>query len=350
MTTHEHRKPKAPYCWQEKNNTRHIRSLVKAGVIKKSEGRNMLDVFRAITEMLSDNASGSDLTGTNLAKRLGGYALMGTSTVKKTLTLMEENEIISIKQIRDEETGRYGDAHLELRSPPQRGLDLIETAEQNSPGGGDSDGGCSDGGMTRSGKSDPPIEEDFKPVEETDSEEERGNSQPRVLKTRERGSCHPVTRKPKRSPEEFHIAVEEIINHLSELTGRSFDARTGETRDLRARLLEGASVENCILLIEHRVALWLEDLRMTGYLRPETLFAKRHFNNYLQLAREWERAGRPELGKPNLGQPNLGQPKLTKPQTPRPTLHEKGHRDSENVAPTGERRERMLERWKELSQ
>ena len=328
MANPQDRKPNAPFCWQEKNNLRHVRALVKKNLLKRSEGRNILDIFRAITEMMSD--AGSDvLVGTNLAKKLASYALMGHSTAKQTLALMEFHKIISVNQIRESETGRYSSAQIQLLHPPQRELDVENTAAQNPTGGGKPDGGNSNARETRSGDSDPLIEESLKSTEEVMNLEENDSLASSATSTQTQKSSLGESRKgtkrfKKISREKLQQHVDKIIHHLGEMTGRQYDAHNHTTRDLRVRLRQGASVDDCILIIDHRFGLWFKDTRMTGYLRPQTLFAENHFDDYLQLAREWSQSGRP-------------------------TLHPSAHRDAEEVAPSGPRRETMIRQWQQLS-
>ena len=50
---------------------------------------------------------------------------------------------------------------------------------------------------------------------------------------------------------------------------------------IEARLKTGASVDDCKAVIQRKVRDWRGDPKMAKYLRPETLFAARHFESYL---------------------------------------------------------------------
>jgi hypothetical protein len=49
-------------------------------------------------------------------------------------------------------------------------------------------------------------------------------------------------------------------------------------------LSEGFTVDDFKRVIDHKTAQWLNDPKMTEYLRPETLFCAKKFEGYLQSA------------------------------------------------------------------
>lgn len=53
-----------------------------------------------------------------------------------------------------------------------------------------------------------------------------------------------------------------------------------------ARLKQGRSFEDFILVISDRKQKWGEDPKMCEYLRPSTLFAPTNFENYLNIAKK----------------------------------------------------------------
>ena len=66
--------------------------------------------------------------------------------------------------------------------------------------------------------------------------------------------------------------VRAVIEHLNEVTGKSYDyRRDSSSKPVTARLNEGYTVEDCIKVIDVKASEWLRtDMRQ--YLRPETLF------------------------------------------------------------------------------
>ena len=78
-----------------------------------------------------------------------------------------------------------------------------------------------------------------------------------------------------------NIMVAEIISYLNEKTGKNFKSGVAKNRDLiKARLKEGYSVDDFKMVIDIKVAEWLNDEDMSKFLRPETLFSNK-FEGYL---------------------------------------------------------------------
>lgn len=323
------KRPKAPWCWQEKNNLRAIRTLVKQKLIKRSEGRNMLDVFRALTELISDAAGNELIAGTNLTKRIGGYALMCPDTVKKTLNLMADHALIRISKMRDFETGRYQSTEIELLAPPQRRPALAQTHSTL---------GDSTRGQLLGGSEQTLIEKNFQFEEESfelQKSEQIFGEEKVALSMNSPGE--PIAPEPFGNLEQFgDIATtreellsknfQEALAYLNRATRQQFSPQRDASRHLRERLQEGASVEEMILVIDHRTALWWKNPVMKPYLRPSTLFSREKFWEYLELARSWNAEGRPKI----------------EPRAERP--------DVAALSPDGHVREEMLSEWKERTQ
>lgn len=92
-----------------------------------------------------------------------------------------------------------------------------------------------------------------------------------------------------------------VLTALQEACGRRFTLGGKQAGFVRARLKEGATVEELALVVAHKCAAWAKDPKMREYLRPETLFCAKHWEAYLIAAQEWDAAGRPDPsrnGKP----------------------------------------------------
>lgn len=75
--------------------------------------------------------------------------------------------------------------------------------------------------------------------------------------------------------------VAEIINYLNEKTKADYKPSTHKTQELiRARVREGFTVDDFKKVIDLKTAEWLQDPRMSKYLRPATLFGNK-FESYL---------------------------------------------------------------------
>ena len=77
------------------------------------------------------------------------------------------------------------------------------------------------------------------------------------------------------------IPYQEIINYLNDMAGTKYRSSSKKTKDLiKARFNEGYSLEDFKVVIEKKVREWINDNKMRGYLRPETLFGNK-FEGYL---------------------------------------------------------------------
>lgn len=75
--------------------------------------------------------------------------------------------------------------------------------------------------------------------------------------------------------------VAEIVSYLNEKAGTSYKASSKDTREkINARLKEGFTVEDFKTVIDKKCGEWLNDPKMSQYLRPLTLFGTK-FEGYL---------------------------------------------------------------------
>ena len=80
--------------------------------------------------------------------------------------------------------------------------------------------------------------------------------------------------------------INRTIRRLNELAGTSYRTNTPATiRVIGARLAEGYTEEDLAIVLEYKWSEWGDNKEMAGYFRPETLFAAKHFEGYLQVAK-----------------------------------------------------------------
>lgn len=78
----------------------------------------------------------------------------------------------------------------------------------------------------------------------------------------------------------------EIIDYLNKKTNSHYRYTTKATqRIINGRLSENFTVKDFKKVIDIKSDQWLNDKKMSAYLRPETLFAASHFESYLNEAR-----------------------------------------------------------------
>lgn len=78
-----------------------------------------------------------------------------------------------------------------------------------------------------------------------------------------------------------NVPYQEIVNYLNNSAGTNYRASSKKTRELiKARINEGYTLEDFKVVIEKKTREWINDNKMKGYLRPETLFGTK-FEGYL---------------------------------------------------------------------
>ena len=77
-----------------------------------------------------------------------------------------------------------------------------------------------------------------------------------------------------------------IIDYLNSVLGTSYTYKNKDTNSrINARLKEGFSIDDFKLIIDDKAKKWKSDPKMKLYLRPSTLFAPGHFEEYLNEAK-----------------------------------------------------------------
>lgn len=87
--------------------------------------------------------------------------------------------------------------------------------------------------------------------------------------------------------------AKQVLIHLNQVTSSRYQVSTTSLQNIRARIGEGFTVEELSLVVDYCNAKWSEDLTMSAYLRPQTLFQPTKFPGYLKSAKSWAKAGRP---------------------------------------------------------
>ncbi|MBK5146031.1 conserved phage C-terminal domain-containing protein [Budviciaceae bacterium BWR-B9] len=88
--------------------------------------------------------------------------------------------------------------------------------------------------------------------------------------------------------------AKQVLNHLNLVTGSKYQPSKTSLEGIRARLVEGFTPSELLLVVDYTNEKWGDDLKMSEYLRPITLFSPSKFPGYLQAAEKWNESGRPE--------------------------------------------------------
>lgn len=75
-----------------------------------------------------------------------------------------------------------------------------------------------------------------------------------------------------------------LISYLNEKSGRAFHNTEANRKLIKARLNDGFTKKDFQKVIAYKSAEWKDNADMSKYLRPNTLFATTHFDDYLNEA------------------------------------------------------------------
>jgi uncharacterized phage protein (TIGR02220 family) len=82
------------------------------------------------------------------------------------------------------------------------------------------------------------------------------------------------------------IPYAEIIGYLAKVSGTAFEATGEGHRDLiKARWAKGRRLDDFKAVIDGQAKAWRDKPEMLPYMRPSTLFSKKHFDEYLAAAK-----------------------------------------------------------------
>lgn len=81
--------------------------------------------------------------------------------------------------------------------------------------------------------------------------------------------------------QQVKATAKEVIAYLNQKTGRSFRVGDKTLALVSARLREKYTLADFKQVIDNKFAKWGNDEHWSTFLRPQTLFAKSHFDNYL---------------------------------------------------------------------
>lgn len=101
-------------------------------------------------------------------------------------------------------------------------------------------------------------------------------------------SAHPSVRE----DEDVKVPYKKIIDYLNDKTGKKYSHKSDAHKKLmRARFAEGFTLEDFLKVIDNKVRQWKHSPTWEKYLRPTTLFAAKHFDNYLNEGDNGESTG-----------------------------------------------------------
>lgn len=82
-------------------------------------------------------------------------------------------------------------------------------------------------------------------------------------------------------PYDITQTAKSVIEYLNEKTQSRYGTAESNMKLIRARLKEGHSVEQMRAVIDRKTSEWINDQKMSQFLRPATLFNAEKFNQYV---------------------------------------------------------------------
>ncbi len=80
---------------------------------------------------------------------------------------------------------------------------------------------------------------------------------------------------------DYKTEAKEVLEFLNRKTGKAFRCVDTNLRPIIERLKSGIEVQDCKTVIARKHRDWSKDPKMSGYLRPATLFRASNFESYL---------------------------------------------------------------------
>lgn len=113
----------------------------------------------------------------------------------------------------------------------------------------------------------------------------------------------------KKTKKDNSEVIQRVVKFLNTSTGAKFRPESKNTVSLiNSRIKEGFTESDLIQVVEFKTHDWLNDSKMSEYLRPETLFCLAKFESYLQSSSKWIANGRPQKNISNGSQQRNLQP------------------------------------------
>ncbi|UAL57457.1 conserved phage C-terminal domain-containing protein [Edwardsiella tarda] len=100
--------------------------------------------------------------------------------------------------------------------------------------------------------------------------------------------------------EQVSILIDHLNQNIATLADKlgkpkplGFRKGTSAAKQVAARLREGFTVEDCLLVMDYLSEMWGADPEMREYLCPTTIFRASKFDERVVKATNWSNAGRP---------------------------------------------------------
>lgn len=271
-------------------------------------GLNEAIVLQQVHYWLNDTSSGVDFDGKhwvyNSAEEwLEQFPFWSESTLKRAIAGLKKKGLMNVEQLEKKSrdmTNYYSinyDCPL-LAETPARAAKKAKAKRKSPSSQNDQMDKVKLNRCIKSKRTDAPVQnEEMEQVKMASSIRSKCLDDPTEITTEittetKTPSC-PVASQP--DPEVVITDLaKQALSHLNLTTGSRFQVCKTSLEHIRARLREGFTPEELMLVVDYSTEKWGKDLKMAEYLRPTTLFLPSKFPGYLQSATKWAAAGRPK--------------------------------------------------------
>lgn len=219
-----------------------------------------------------------------IAREIGA----GRSTVTTAIGELESDGWLTRKERR---RGQRNDSNIyTLNVPKLKAAALSIESHRSKSDTSESDRSKSD--MSESERSESDRSENTKKVS---SHPPESGGDPSVNSKQDPSGKKPTCQPAAQTDDEVLITdqAKEVLKHLNLVTGSRYQTSKTSLENIRARIRDGFTVKQLVQTVDYMNAKWGNDLAMSDYLRPTTLFAPTKFPGYQQSSTAWDKRGRP---------------------------------------------------------
>ncbi|HGG9147520.1 TPA: conserved phage C-terminal domain-containing protein [Enterobacter cloacae] len=221
-----------------------------------------------------------------IARQVGA----GESTVRTAIAKLEKEGWLTRRQRR--QGNRNAPNVYQLNVLKLRAAAISQLSESDAS---NSDASNSDTSNSDASNSDPSKIEASKSSKNSGFDPSESGGDPSVKSTTDPSDKKPSCPVAPQPDHEVLITdqAKQVLVHLNQVTNSRYQVSTTSLQNIRARIGEGFTIEELSLVVDYCNAKWSDDLTMSAYLRPQTLFQQTKFPGYLKSANSWVKAGRP---------------------------------------------------------
>ncbi|BAK10831.1 conserved phage C-terminal domain-containing protein [Pantoea ananatis] len=259
-----------------------VKPLVVSPELASRIGLNEAIVLQQICYWLEDTTSGVEYDGkrwvyNTIDEWTNQFPFWSSDTVKRALTSLKKRDLIFVEQLKKTQHDRTNYYSINHANPLLTDEGTLHSSKNAN---------CTD----RVGQSALIDQGNMPSSIRANCPRLTENTTENTTEITGKDSCR-VSAKPDSDSSEDAFRV---LEHLNRASGLRFQKSKSSLGPIRGRLAEDFTADELILTVDYTIAKWMQDSRMSEYVRPETIFRPGKFPAYLGSAQKWNQAGRPK--------------------------------------------------------